>query len=64
VLVPTGMSILCILLIEVPVAWFLSRSMGLNGVWRGYPEAFISMLLLQSSYFWLVWRKRPIKRLV
>ncbi len=64
VLVPTAISIVCILAIEVPVAWFLSRNIGLNGVWVGYPAAFISMLVLQSSYYLLVWRKRPIQKLV
>lgn len=64
VLVPVGISILCIALIEVPSAWLLSRQFGINGVWMAYPITFISMLVLQASYYNLVWRKRKIERLV
>ena len=64
VLVPTAISIVCILAVEIPVAWLLSRRIGLGGIWVGYPAAFLSMLALQTCYYWLVWRKRPIKRLV
>ena len=64
VMVPTLISIVCILVVEVPVAWFMSRRIGLNGIWIGYPVAFLSMLTLQSAYFLLVWRKKPIKRMV
>jgi putative MATE family efflux protein len=64
VLVPTGISILCIALIEVPSAWVLSRQFGINGVWMAYPITFVSMLVLQASYYNLVWRKRKIERLV
>lgn len=64
VLVPTGISIACILLVQVPVAWLLSHRMGLNGIWIGYPAAFIAILLLQTTYYHWVWKKKPIKRLI
>lgn len=64
VLVPTAISICCILGVEVPVAWLMSQQMGLNGIWLAYPAAFISMLILQSTYYRLVWRKKPIKKLI
>ncbi len=64
VLVPTAISVLCILLIEVPSAWLLSRHFGLNGVWMAYPITFASMLALQASYYRLVWRGKKIERLV
>jgi len=64
VLVPTGISIFCIAAVEVPVAWVLSRHMGVEGIWIGYPAAFIAMLVLQSSYYRLVWRKKRLRRLV
>ncbi len=63
VLIPTGVTMFCIIAIQVPVAWTLSRLIGLDGVWIGYPAAFLTMLLLQTSYYRLVWRKRPIRRL-
>ncbi len=64
VLVPTGISIFCIVAIEVPSAYALSHHFGLDGVWMAYPIAFCSMLLLQTSYYRLVWRHRKIERLV
>ncbi len=64
VLVPTGISIVCILLVEIPVALLMSKQIGLNGIWIAYPAAFIAMLTLQTAYYRLVWRKRPIKRLI
>jgi putative MATE family efflux protein len=64
VLVPTAISIFCIAVIELPSAWLLSRRFGINGVWMAYPIAFVSMLVLQASYYRLVWRKRRIERLV
>lgn len=64
VLVPTAISIFCIAGIQVPAAWFLSRRFGVDGVWAAYPIAFCTMMILQASYFMLVWRKRKIERLV
>jgi putative MATE family efflux protein len=64
VLVPTSISIFCILLIELPSAWLLSRGFGLNGVWMAYPITFIAMLALQAGYYRFVWRKKKIERLV
>ena len=64
VLVPTAISIFCIAVVEVPAAWFASRHMGLEGVWVGYPAAFVAMLLFQSTYYRLVWRKKEIRRMV
>ena len=64
VLVPTLISILCIGLVELPTAYFMSHRIGLNGVWISYPVAFSAMLLLQATYYRLVWRKKAIKRLV
>ena len=64
VLVPTAISILCILLVEVPAAWLLSRSVGLNGIWMAYPITFVAMLVCQSAYYLLVWRRKKIERLV
>ncbi|HWT17884.1 MAG TPA: MATE family efflux transporter, partial [Variovorax sp.] len=64
VLVPTAISILCLIGIEVPVAWFMSHRIGLNGIWWAYPVTFGAMLLLQTAYYRLVWRKKAIRRLV
>jgi len=64
VLVPTAISVLCIALIEVPSAWLLSRRFGIDGVWMSYPITFVSILVLQASYYRLAWRKKKIERLV
>lgn len=64
VLVPTAISILCLIGIEVPVAWFMSHRIGLNGIWWAYPVTFGAMLLLQTAYYRLVWRKKAIRRMV
>ena len=64
VLVPMSISIFCIVAIEVPAAYGLSQRIGLEGVWWSYPIAFVSMLVLQSAFYRLVWRKTKIERLV
>jgi len=64
VLVPTAISVFCIALIEVPVAWWLGRRFGLNGIWVAYPVAFSAMLTLQACYYRFVWRKKAIRRLI
>ncbi len=61
---PTALSIASIWGVEVPVAYMLSRSIGFDGVWYGYPCAFIAALLMQLAYYYLVWKRKPLKRLV
>lgn len=63
VLVPTLISIACIVGIQVPVAWVMNHRIGQNGVWFAYPAVFAGMLL-QTAYYRLVWRKKAIRRLV
>ena len=48
----------------MPAAWLLSRQFGINGVWMAYPITFVSMLVLQTGYYQMVWRKKKIARLV
>jgi MATE family, multidrug efflux pump len=64
VLVPTGISIVCIVAIEVPAAYAFAGHFGLQGVWMAYPVTFVAMLVLQATYYLLVWRRRKIARLV
>ncbi|UFJ42491.1 MATE family efflux transporter [Brevibacillus humidisoli] len=66
VLWPTVFSILSIWCVEVPVAYVLSHysSLGILGIWIGYPAAFIVNLALQYSYYRLSWKKKRIVRLV
>jgi len=64
VVVPTLLSIVAILAVEVPAAIVLSRGLGLTGVWIAYPAAFCAMLAMQMAFYWFVWRKRKIERLI
>ena len=61
---PTTLFILAIWGVQVPASYFLSRIMGLDGVWIAYPIAFIAMLILQRAYYRLVWRKQTHMRLI
>lgn len=63
VVMPTAIAMLAIGGIEIPVAWVLSGHYGLNGIWAAYPVAFLAMLTMQTIYYRLVWRKKPIRRL-
>jgi putative MATE family efflux protein len=64
VLAPTAIGILAILAVEVPTAWFLSRAIGIDGVWWAYPAAFTAMFIMQGAFYTFVWRKRSIRALV
>ncbi|MDQ2857191.1 MAG: MATE family efflux transporter [Candidatus Eremiobacteraeota bacterium] len=60
---PTLLSILSIWAVEVPVSYLLMRKIGLDGVWYGYPAAFVAGLLLQLVYYYGFWKKKPLHRL-
>lgn len=61
---PTALSITAIWGVQVPLSYLLSKKVGLEGVWIAYPVAFITMLVLQSGYYRLVWRKKTHERLI
>ena len=63
-LAPMLLSIFAIVAIEIPSAVILSRTIGLEGVWAAYPIVFCAMFVLQLGYYTLVWRRRPLQRLV
>jgi putative MATE family efflux protein len=50
--------------IMLPTVYVMSRQLGLDGVWLGYPAAFIAGLLFQGAYLALVWLKSPHEKLV
>jgi putative MATE family efflux protein len=64
VLPPTIMAISAILFVEIPVAFVLSARIGIDGVWWAYPCTFATMLILQSTFYRLVWMRRKITRLI
>jgi putative MATE family efflux protein len=65
VLIPMAISLGTILIVETPLALYLSTtSLGLNGIWTAYATSFCTMFVLQGLYFWFFWRRKPIKKLV
>jgi len=64
VFVPVLISVLTILLVQVPVAYLLSEHFGLKGIWMAFPITYITMLVLQSAFYQLVWRHKKIERLI
>ncbi|MFT4020687.1 MAG: MATE family efflux transporter [Acinetobacter sp.] len=64
VTVPMIINIGSILLIEVPCAYWFSHLWGLTGIWMAYALAFVSLCILQASYYHFVWKKKTIHRLV
>lgn len=61
---PTVLGMLGIVCIELPLAWLLDARMGMAGIWWAYVATFISMLLLQTGFYRLVWRHRRVERLI
>ncbi len=65
VLIPMLLSLGTILLVETPLALYLSTtSLGLNGIWWAYATSFSTMLLAQGAYYWFFWKNKPIKKLI
>ncbi len=63
VLMPTAIAMFAIAGIEIPAAWVLNQLYGLNGIWAAYPIAFLAMLAMQTAYYRLAWKRKPIRRL-
>jgi putative MATE family efflux protein len=61
---PTAISIFAIWGVEVPVAYVLMHRYGLDGVWMGYPAAFVASVCLQFGYYLFVWKKKTHERLI
>ena len=60
---PMLLSIFAIAAIEIPAAVILSDHRT-GGVWAAYPIVFSAMFILQLGYYMLVWRRRPLRRMV
>ncbi len=57
---PVLLNVLAIIVVELPVATYLSDRIGIDGIWIAYPCAFTAMMLLQAGYYAFIWRKRTI----
>ncbi|MGE8320507.1 MAG: MATE family efflux transporter [Comamonas sp.] len=64
VLAPTGITIAVLAVLELPLAWLLSRHFGLTGVWMAFPLSYTITLALQAAYYHRVWKHKPIRRMV
>lgn len=65
VLVPMLISLGCIILVELPLAYFLSQgALGLSGIWWALAINFSAMFLFQGIYYWFFWTKKKIKALI
>lgn len=63
-LTPLLLAVFAIVVVELPSATILSRTIGLEGVWAAYPIVFCTMFVLQMGYYLLVWRKRALRRAI
>jgi putative MATE family efflux protein len=64
VLVPVVVTIVCVVGVQLPVAYLLDARFGLQGVWMAFPVAYLGMLMLQTLYYRMVWQHQKIERLV
>jgi putative MATE family efflux protein len=64
ILIPTLISLGCLIGLLAPLGWMLSQWLGVHGVWMAYPITFLTALGLQALYFARVWKRKPIVRLV
>lgn len=62
--VPTIISLGCLAFLLFPLAWIFQSLLGVKGVWASYPVTYSCALLLQALYFFGVWKRKPIRRLV
>lgn len=61
---PTSISLGCIAFLVFPLAWAFQQVLGVRGIWVAYPVTYACALVLQALYFYGVWKRRPIARLV
>jgi putative MATE family efflux protein len=64
VLVPTTISLSLLAFVLFPLGWTFNRAFGLPGIWMAHPATYLIGLTLQASYFYGVWKKKPLRRLV
>lgn len=58
ILVPTLISLSCLILLLAPLGRFFGRHFGLEAVWAAYPSTFLCALVLQAIFYRAVWRRR------
>lgn len=64
VIPPMLISMGCVLVVELPLAVFLARRVGLEGIWWAYVASFAALMLAQGAYYTLIWRRKRITALI
>ena len=63
VLVPTLISLSLLAFVLYPLGWTFNRWFGLQGIWMAHPAAYLIGLTLQATYFFGVWKNKPLRPL-
>ncbi|WP_439273774.1 MATE family efflux transporter [Pseudochrobactrum sp. HB0163] len=61
---PTILTMSAILLVEIPAAYILNHWIGIDGIWWAYSLTFTVMLCLQAGYYYLIFNRRKIVRMI
>ena len=61
---PTAITISLLAFVLFPLGRFYNSVFGLPGIWMAHPTTYLIGLTLQACYFYGVWKKKPLRRLV
>lgn len=61
---PMALTMSAILFVEIPAAYVFNRWIGIDGIWWAYSLTFCTMLCLQSGYYYFVFKKRKIVKMI
>ncbi|MBP6404828.1 MAG: MATE family efflux transporter [Ramlibacter sp.] len=61
---PMLISLGCLACLQFPVGWAIDRAVGLPGLWFTYLVTYGCGAALQAAYYFGVWRKKPVRKLV
>ncbi|MGN0920473.1 MAG: MATE family efflux transporter [Cellvibrio sp.] len=62
--IPMFIVLAMLLIVELPLAYWLSDTIGLAGIWYSYAATFIVTFVLILTFYWYVWRKQKIEKLI
>ncbi|HVE53893.1 MAG TPA: MATE family efflux transporter, partial [Ramlibacter sp.] len=62
--VPMLISLGCLAFLQFPVGWLIDRTFGVRALWFTYLVTYGCGASLQAAYYFRVWRRKPIRRLV
>jgi putative MATE family efflux protein len=60
-IIPMLITLLALWLVRIPLSWYLSQTMGANGIWWGIPLAWVVGLVLSFLYYFTGrWKKNAL----